>query len=148
MDTGRQTDRGGFIERGKNPAATILTQFSNVPCAREALHVNGRAQCENDQIRFDNNNGDNVAAVRIIRPTSDRKPCVCGATLELCDDSSDRRKTQAWLCSRHCGARGLSYEGALRRKVRLDLLSWGDMKRNAQTLISAENDDQNTSMLQ
>jgi hypothetical protein len=42
----------------------------------------------------------------------------------------------------------LSYEGALRRKVRLDLLSWGDMKRNAQTLISAENDDQNTSMLQ
>jgi len=44
--------------------------------------------------------------------------------------------------SRHCGARGLSYEGAPRRKVRPGLTQLGDMKRNAQTLISAENDDQ------
>jgi hypothetical protein len=87
-------------------------------------------------------------AVRIIRPASDRKPCVCGATLQLCCDSTDRRKTRRWLCSRHCGARGLTYAGALRRKVRLDLLSWGDIRRNAQTLIFAENDDRNASVLQ
>jgi hypothetical protein len=38
----------------------------------------------------------------------------------------------------------LSYEGALRRKVRLDLLSWGDLRRSAQALIAADEDDQDT----
>jgi hypothetical protein len=30
----------------------------------------------------------------------------------------------------------------------LDLLSWGDIRRNAQTLIAAENNDQATMLLQ
>ena len=89
-----------------------------------------------------------METIRIIKPTADKKPCVCGATLQLCRDSNDRNKTEVWLCSRHCGARGFTYEGALRRKVRLDLLSWGDIRRNAQTLIAAENDDQDTMLLQ
>ena len=42
-----------------------------------------------------------MEAVKIITPPAERKPCVCGA-------------------------RGLTYESALRRKLRLDLLSWGD----------------------
>ena len=47
------------------------------------------------------------------------------------------------------GARGLTYEGALRRKLRLDLLSWGDLKRKAQALIEADNEDLiNVSLLQ
>jgi len=52
------------------------------------------------------------------------------------------------LCTNDCGARGLSYEGALRRKVRLDLLSWGDLRRNAQTLIEAENEVEDILTLQ
>ena len=42
----------------------------------------------------------------------------------------------------------LTYEGALRRKIRLDLLSWGDLRRNAQALIEAHSDEQDTSLLQ
>jgi hypothetical protein len=54
-----------------------------------------------------------------------------------------------WRCARHCGARGLTYEGVLRRKLRLDLLSWGDLKRKAQALIEADNEDLiNVSLLQ
>ena len=34
----------------------------------------------------------------------------------------------------------VTYEGALRRKLRLDLLSWGDLKRKAQALIEADNE--------
>lgn len=89
-----------------------------------------------------------MEAIKIIAPTAEGKPCVCGATLHICRESNNKRRAQVWLCSRHCGARGLTYEGALRRKVRLDLLSWGDMRRNAQTLITAENDDRNISVLQ
>jgi hypothetical protein len=79
-----------------------------------------------------------VEAVKIILPAPDRKPCVCGATLCLSRVSTKKHRSHVWLCSRHCGARGLSYESALRRKVRLDLLSWGDLRRNAQALIAAE----------
>ena len=50
------------------------------------------------------------------------------------------------LCQ--CGARGLTYEGALRRKVRLDLLSWGDLRRNAEALIAADSDDDDSCLLQ
>jgi hypothetical protein len=49
--------------------------------------------------------------------------------------------TDVWLCSRHCGARGLTYAGALRRKTRLDLLSWGDLRRATQALIAAHSDE-------
>jgi hypothetical protein len=82
-----------------------------------------------------------MAAVKIILPTAERKPCVCGATLYVSRAANNKRSAELWLCSRHCGARGLSYEGALRRKVRLDLLSWGDLRRNAEALIAAENEN-------
>ena len=78
-----------------------------------------------------------MEAVKIILPDAERKPCVCGATLSI-HRSGMRR--ELWLCSRHCGARGLSYEGALRRKIRLDLLSWGDLRRSAQALIDTHAD--------
>ena len=94
------------------------------------------------------NNEERMEAVKIIMPTVEHKPCVCGATLYRSIVTTNRRKSEAWLCTNHCGARGLSYEGALRRKVRLDLLSWGDLKRNAQTLIEAENEDQDILILQ
>ncbi len=89
-----------------------------------------------------------MEAVKIIMPAAERKPCVCGATLYVSRGSTDKRKAEVWLCSRHCGARGLSYEGALRRKVRLDLLSWGDLRRNARALIAAHADDDDTRLLQ
>jgi hypothetical protein len=89
-----------------------------------------------------------MEAVKIIMPAATAKPCVCGATLSVSRDSTSRRKADLWLCSRHCGARGLSYEGALRRKVRLDLLSWGDLRRNAQALITADEDDRDAYPLQ
>ena len=54
-----------------------------------------------------------MEALKIVFSSAERKPCVCAA-------------------------RGLTYEGARRRKVRLDLLSSGDLRRNAQTLIAAE----------
>jgi hypothetical protein len=89
-----------------------------------------------------------MEAVKIIMPAATAKPCVCGATLSISRNSTSLRKADLWLCSRHCGARGLSYEGALRRKVRLDLLSWGDLRRNAQALIAIENTDRDTYPLQ
>jgi hypothetical protein len=89
-----------------------------------------------------------MEAVKIIMPDAERKPCVCGATLYISRTVTNKQHADVWLCSRHCGARGLSYEGALRRKVRLDLLSWGDLRRNAQALIAAEEDDRNTFPLQ
>ena len=79
-----------------------------------------------------------MEAVKIIIPAAERKPCVCGATLSV---SRTSRLAEVWLCSRHCGARGLTYEGALRRKIRLDLLSWGDLRRNAQALIAAHSNE-------
>lgn len=42
----------------------------------------------------------------------------------------------------------MSYEGALRRKIRLDLLSWGDLRRKAQALIEAHSDGQDARLLQ
>jgi hypothetical protein len=90
----------------------------------------------------------NMEAIKIIMPAVERKPCVCGATIFVSRGSSHKHNAEIWLCSRHCGARGLSYEGALRRKVRLDLLSWGDLRRNAQSLIAAHSEDDDTRMLQ
>ena len=88
-----------------------------------------------------------MEALKIILPSAERKPCVCGATLfrtNVTRPNSD----PIWLCSRHCGARGHTYEGALRRKVRLDLLSWGDLRRNAQKLIEAEEEPDDEILLQ
>lgn len=78
-----------------------------------------------------------MEALKIILPDAERKPCVCGATL-YCTNITRPHREPIWLCSRHCGARGVTYEGALRRKVRLDLLSWGDLRRKAQKLVAAE----------
>ena len=77
-----------------------------------------------------------MEALKIILPNAERKPCVCGATLFRTNITRPHSEP-IWLCSRHCGARGATYEGALRRKIRLDFLSWGDLRRNAQTLIAA-----------
>ena len=76
-------------------------------------------------------------ALKIIIPHAESKPCVCGATL-FRSNVTRPQSEPVWLCSRHCGARGATYEGALRRKVRLDLLSWGDLRRNAQALVNAQ----------
>jgi hypothetical protein len=89
-----------------------------------------------------------MEAVKIIMPAAERKPCVCGATLCVSRASSNGQSVEVWLCSRHCGARGLSYEGALRRKIRLDLLSWGDLRRNAQALIAAHSHKQDDYIVQ
>ena len=88
-----------------------------------------------------------MEAIKIITPAAERKPCVCGATICISRGSHQNSDAEVWLCSRHCGARGLSYEGALRRKVRLDLLSWGDLRRNAQALIAAHSEDNDTHQL-
>lgn len=64
-----------------------------------------------------------MEAVKIIVPAAERKPCVCGA-------------------------RGLTYAGALRRKIRLDLLSWGDLRRATQALIAAHSDEPNGGEIQ
>jgi hypothetical protein len=84
--------------------------------------------------------------VKIILPAAERKPCVCGATLNIHRSSGAGR--ELWLCSRHCGARGLTYEGALRRKIRLDLLSWGDLRRSAQALIADHADAKPAAVVQ
>lgn len=81
-----------------------------------------------------------MEAVKIIVPAAERKPCVCGATLYMSRAPSGGPSTDVWLCSRYCGARGLTYAGALRRKTRLDLLSWGDLRRATQALIAAHSD--------
>lgn len=89
-----------------------------------------------------------MEAVKIIMPAAERKPCVCGASVSVSRTANNGRLVEVWLCSRHCGARGSTYEGALRRKIRLDLLSWGDLRRNAQALIAAHADEQDASTLQ
>ena len=78
-----------------------------------------------------------MEALKIVLPSAESKPCVCGATLYR---TNVTRPTDEplWLCSRHCGAYGLTYESALQRRVRLDLLSWGNLQRNAQKLIAAD----------
>lgn len=78
-----------------------------------------------------------MEALKVILPSAESKPCVCGATLFRTDVTRPRHEP-IWLCSRHCGAYGLTYESALRRKVRLDLLSWGNLRRHAQRLIAAD----------
>ena len=78
-----------------------------------------------------------MEALKIILPSAETKPCVCGATLYRTNVTRPRHKP-IWLCSRHCGAYGLTYESALRRKVRLDLLSLSNLRRNARTLIAGE----------
>ena len=82
-----------------------------------------------------------METLKIILPAAERKPCVCGATLCVNRTSSNGHLTEVWLCSRQCGARGLTYEGALRRKIRLDLLSWGDLRRNAHALLAAHSEE-------
>jgi hypothetical protein len=89
-----------------------------------------------------------MQTIKIIMPAAERKRCVCGASLTIRRGSSAKRKMDVWLCSRHCGARGFTYEGALRRKVRLDLLSWGDLRRNAEALIAADSDHDDSCLLQ
>jgi hypothetical protein len=90
-----------------------------------------------------------MEAVKIITPPAEQKPCVCGATLYIRRESTEQHRNQMWRCARHCGARGLTYEGALRRKLRLDLLSWGDLKCKAQALLEADNEGLiNVSLLQ
>jgi len=84
-----------------------------------------------------------MEALKIVLPSAERKPCVCGATLYR---TNVTRPTDdaIWLCSRHCGAYGLTYESALLRKVRLALVSWDNLRRHAQRLIAAdeESDDE------
>lgn len=80
-----------------------------------------------------------MAEIKIITAALERRPCVCGATIARSHMHTERG-ADLWLCTRHCGARGMSYRGALRRKVRLDLLSWGDLRRNARALIDSAED--------
>ena len=101
---------------------------------------------ENSQVKKSGEEG--MAGAKIIIPEADQKPCVCGATISLSWSVTAKREVQIWLCSRHCGARGRSYVGALRRKVRLDFLSWGELRRNAQALIGADADDHPMTSLQ
>jgi hypothetical protein len=89
-----------------------------------------------------------MQALKIILPAAERKACVCGATLTVTRTANNGCLSELWLCARQCGARGLSYEGALRRKIRLDLLSWGDLRRSAQALIAADLDEDRTRLLQ
>jgi hypothetical protein len=89
-----------------------------------------------------------MEAVKIILPVAQCKPCVCGATLCVRRAPGGGTSTELWLCSRHCGARGLTYEGALRRKIRLDLLRWGDLRRNAQALITHHSDEPDGGLIQ
>ena len=86
--------------------------------------------------------------LKIIMPAAERKPCVCGATISVTRAANGGSLTEVWLCARHCGARGLTYEGALRRKIRLDLLSWGDLRRTAQTLMAADSAETMPRLLQ
>ncbi|MBM4263986.1 MAG: hypothetical protein FJ145_21515 [Deltaproteobacteria bacterium] len=80
-----------------------------------------------------------MAEIKIIARGMERRPCVCGAAIARSPMHTEG-KSELWLCTRHCGARGLTYQGALRRKVRLDLLSWGDLRRNARALIDSAED--------
>lgn len=82
-----------------------------------------------------------MEALRIIATPAQRRPCVCGATLYMTKNKSKKCHREIWVCTKHCGARGSSYHSALRRKVRLDLLSWGDLRRKANALIEVDKDD-------
>jgi hypothetical protein len=88
-----------------------------------------------------------MEALKIILPNTEHKPCVCGATLFHTNITRPHNQP-IWLCSRHCGARGSTYQGALRRKIRLDLLSWGDLRRNAQALVAAQEEPAERIILQ
>ena len=105
-----------------------------------------QAPLENSQVKKSGEEA--MTGAKIIIPEADQKPCVCGATVSLRWKITVKRKVQIWLCSRHCGARGHSYEGALRRKVRLDFLSWGELRRNAESLIDDNGDDRTMRSLQ
>ena len=83
-----------------------------------------------------------MAEIRIISRPVERKACVCGGALTVSQITNDKRTASLWLCTRHCGARGLTYPGALRRKVRLDLLKWGDLRRNARALAESAEEPQ------
>jgi hypothetical protein len=83
-----------------------------------------------------------MAEIRIISRPVERKACVCGGALTVSQITTDKRNASLWLCTRHCGARGLTYPGALRRKVRLDLLKWGDLRRNARALAESAEEPQ------
>jgi hypothetical protein len=83
-----------------------------------------------------------MAEIRIISRPAERKTCVCGGALTVSQITTDKRNASLWLCTRHCGARGLTYQGALRRKVRLDLLKWGDLRRNARALMDSAEEPQ------
>ena len=74
-----------------------------------------------------------MEALKIILPSAERKPCVCGATLFRTNVTRPHSEP-IWLCSRHCGARGHTYAGALRR--------------NAQKLIAAEDESEDEFTLQ
>ena len=89
-----------------------------------------------------------MEAVKIIVPAAERKPCVCGAALYMSRAPSRGPSTDVWLCSRHCGARGLTNAGTLRRKIRLDLLSWGDLRRATQALIAAHSNEPDGGQIQ
>ena len=67
-----------------------------------------------------------METVKIIMSAAESKSCICGATLFNCRDSNNERDTHVWRCARDCGARDLTYAGALRHKVRLDLLQAQD----------------------
>jgi len=85
-----------------------------------------------------------METVKIIMSAAESKSCICGATLFNCRDSNNERDTHVWRCARDCGARDLTYAGALRHKVRLDLLSWDDLRRKTQALIEADSDDRSS----
>ena len=89
-----------------------------------------------------------MTVTKIIMPEAEQRPCVCGAIVSPNSSVTAKREAQIWLCSRHCGTRGRSYVGALRRKVRLDFLSWGELRRNAESLIVADADDHPMTSLQ
>jgi hypothetical protein len=89
-----------------------------------------------------------MTVTKIIMPEAEQRPCVCGAIVSPNSSVIAKGEVQIWLCSRHCGARGHSYEGALRRKVRLDFLSWGELRRNAESLIYDNADDRTMRSLQ
>ena len=85
-----------------------------------------------------------MEAVKIITLPPSENPA---SAAPLSTSAASRRNNAEIKCG--AAARGLTYEGALRRKLRLDLLSWGDLKRKAQALIEADNEDLiNVSLLQ
>jgi len=89
-----------------------------------------------------------MEAVKIITLPPSENPA---SAAPLSTSAASRRNNTEIKCgaARATAARaGLTYEGALRRKLRLDLLSWGDLKCKAQALIEADHEDINVSLLQ